>query len=100
MRFREETLRDVMRRLTELGLTSCPICDAEDSWHVDHRPVLLRVGGLKSAMEDQVEGDPEANVLLMVRVFCEVCGYSMLFDSEKHHGPDEPVLEGPPTFFR
>jgi hypothetical protein len=28
----------------------------------------------------------------MVRVTCDVCGYSMLFDSEKHHGPDEPVL--------
>jgi hypothetical protein len=55
--------------------------------------VLLHIGGLKSQIEDPVEGDPDTNVLFMVRVSCRVCGYTMLFDSEQHHGPDEPTLE-------
>lgn len=98
MRFREEILREVTQRITQLGLTSCAVCDAQDSWQVDRRPVLLHVGGLKSRIEDPVQGDPDANVEFMVRVFCEVCGYTMLFDSAKHHGGDEPVLEGPPDY--
>jgi len=40
--------------------------------------------------------DPDTNVLFMVRVACQLCGYAMLFDSEKHHGPDERVLEFSP----
>ena len=95
MRFREEILREVMQRITQLGLTSCAICEAADSWQADRRPVYLHVGRLNSSTEDAVEEDPDADVLLMVRVSCEVCGYTMLFDSEKHHGPDEAVLEGP-----
>ena len=98
MRFREEILSEITQRITQLGLTSCAICDAEDSWQVDRRPVYLHVGGLKSLEEDPVAGDPDTNVLFMVRVFCDVCGNTMLFDSEKYHGPNEPVLEEAPGY--
>jgi hypothetical protein len=96
VRFREEILREVTQRITQLGLTSCAICDATDSWQVDRRPVLLPVGGRTSRIEDPIAGDPDTDVVFIVRVFCEVCGYTMLFDSAKHHEEDEPVLEGPP----
>jgi hypothetical protein len=95
MRFREPIVQEITDRLAQLGLEECPICHS-GTLGAHRVPVLLHIGGLKSLKEDPLHGDPDTNVLFMVRVACEVCGYTMLFDSEKHHGPDEPVLEGPP----
>ena len=36
--------------------------------------------------------DPRGNVLFMVRVECEVCGNSLLFNSEKFFSGDTPTL--------
>ena len=96
MRFREEIVQEITNRLAQLGLEECPICHG-GTLNAHHVPVYLHVGGVKSQIEDPVMGDPDTNILFMVRVACEVCGYTMLFDSEKHHGPDEPVLEKPPA---
>jgi hypothetical protein len=92
MRFREEIVQEITNRLAQLGLKECPICHS-DSWGAHRIPALLNIGGLKSVIDDPVEGDPDTNMLFMVRAVCQLCGYTMLFDSEKHHGPDEPVLE-------
>lgn len=85
MQFEENILSEITGRIGQLGLTNCPICDGE-SLYVDRRPSLLHIGGLDA------ERDAESNVLSMVRIFCNLCGYTMLFDSERHHGPDEPAL--------
>jgi hypothetical protein len=59
-------------------------------------PVLLSIGGFHRD-DDDPRRDPEANVRFMVEVRCEACGHSMLFDSEKFHGGNEPTLfVGPP----
>jgi hypothetical protein len=47
-----------------------------------------------------VGGSPEArdattNVIFLMRVFCEICGYSMLFDTEKYVHGDEKIFESP-----
>jgi hypothetical protein len=97
VRFRETIVQEITNRLSQLGLEECPICHS-GTWGAHRIPVLLHIGGLKSSIEDPVDGDPDTNVLFMVRVACQLCGYNMLFDSEKHHGPNEPVLEGPPAF--
>jgi hypothetical protein len=58
--------------------------------------VLLDVGGFHHEKDDP-RHDPEANVMFMVRVYCQLCGYVLLFDSEQFRGGDEPVLfMGPP----
>lgn len=90
MRFRESVLKTISERIAQLGLKKCPVCDGE-LLAVDSRPVLLQFGGLKSTKESPT-GDPDANVWFMIRVGCEACGYAMLFDSEKFHGPNEPIL--------
>jgi hypothetical protein len=91
MRFRRKILREITERLNQFGLTECPVCKAENSLHAHRRPVILSIGG--SPIERGKAGhDPEANVLFMLAVVCDLCGYFLLFDSEKHHGPDEPVL--------
>jgi ribosomal protein S27AE len=95
MRFTETVVQEITNRLSQLGLEECPICHS-GTLVAHHIPVLLPIGGRKSVIEDPVNGDPDTNVLFMVRVACEVCGYTLLFDSEKHHGQDVPVLEPAP----
>ncbi len=78
--------------IRQMGLLACPICGA-DSLGVDTRPVLLPIGGAPW----RPEGEPRrGDVFFMVSVRCEMCAYSMLFDSEKF-GPDEliPLWYGP-----
>jgi hypothetical protein len=91
MRFRRKIIREITERINQFGLTACPVCGAEDSLNVHHRPVILSIGGFHHD-EDDPRHDPEANVLFILAVVCDLCGYFLLFDSEKHHGPDEPVL--------
>lgn len=54
-------------------------------------PVILNVGGFQFDADDP-RHDREANIRFMVEVRCEACGHSMLFDSEKFHGSNEPTL--------
>jgi hypothetical protein len=92
MRFRRKIVREVTNRINQFGLTACHVCGAEQSLYADHRPVVLNIGGFDHYEKDDPRHDPEANVLFMVPVVCHLCGYMMLFDSEKHRGPDEPTL--------
>jgi len=49
------------------------------------------IGGFPHEKDDP-RWDSEANVRFMVEVRCNMCGYSMLFDSEKFHSGDEPTI--------
>ncbi|HTA33492.1 MAG TPA: hypothetical protein VK721_08720 [Solirubrobacteraceae bacterium] len=40
-----------------------------------------------------MEKEPSGNVLFMVRVECQVCGHTMLFNSERFFTGDEPIIE-------
>src|SRR5919198_4882427 len=96
MRFRRKILDDIAAQITRLGLQRCAVCGSDSSMQASPYPVLLSIGGFHHERADP-RWDPEANVRFMIEVRCEVCGHVMLFDSEKFHGPNEPVLvTGPP----
>jgi hypothetical protein len=41
---------------------------------------------------NRTEPEKGANILFMVLIRCQVCGHSLMFDSELFHGGDVPVL--------
>ena len=83
---------EIAAHLVRLGLTKCPICDAE-TLSIDGRPVALPVGGAPwTNPEREKPKDPDADVYFMVRIECEVCGYNMLFNVERFHDGDTPVF--------
>jgi len=94
MRFRKKAVQQITDRLNQLGLEQCPVCGA--SLVADHRPAILSIGGVKYEEGDS-RHDPEADALFMIRVFCQLCGYNIFFDSEQHVRGDEPLFfQGPP----
>lgn len=95
MRFRKKILEEIAAQITRLGLQRCPICTSDSAMGASPYPVLLNIGGFPHERSDP-RWDPEANVRFMLEVRCEVCGHSILFDSEKFHGPNEPVLVNVP----
>ena len=96
MRYGKKVLTEIAAWITSLGLRSCPVCGSDSSLGASPYPVLLNIGGFHHEKNDP-RWDPEANVRFMIEVRCEVCGHSMLFDSEKFHPGDEPILfSGPP----
>ncbi len=88
-RWRKKSLDELTDRLVQLGLSSCPVCQS-GLMGVTRRPVVLSVGAMFREVEHRT--DPDCNVIFMVRVTCDVCGYAMLFDSEKFNGSDKPTL--------
>ncbi|MCU1676315.1 MAG: hypothetical protein JWM93_1073 [Frankiales bacterium] len=68
-------------RIVHLGLTECPIC-ATGQLLVWRLPVILAIGGEHYEPTDS-RHDPEANTQFLVEVACDVCGYVLLFDSER-----------------
>ena len=54
-------------------------------------PVILNYGGFHHEQPDP-RHDPEANIYYAAKVECSLCGYMMLFNSERFHHGDEPVL--------
>jgi hypothetical protein len=89
MLFRQQALDDLAARVKQLGVRDCPACGSS-ALHVDRRPVLMYVGGAP-VIEDRT-----ANVLFLFRLFCETCGYVMLFDTEKYATSDELLYEANP----
>jgi hypothetical protein len=53
-------------------------------------PALVLCGGLPPKAS-KVE-DPDAQMDFMVRVECQLCGYTMFFNAEKFRDGDTPVL--------
>src|SRR4051794_700731 len=85
--------RETMASLvTQMGLTTCPVCDGA-SLQLLPWPSLIAVGGLPW----REKGEPHrGNLLFMALVRCELCGYSMSFDSERLTGKDQPPIWGGP----
>lgn len=52
---------------------------------------MVYIGGIHHE-QGHPRHDPEANVIFAVRMTCDVCGYMMLFDSEKFQAGDEKML--------
>jgi hypothetical protein len=90
MRFRSKTQQEIMARLSQLGLSSCSVCQT-GALFVSPYPVLVNFGGFPVDPSDP-RHDPDANVWFALKVECDVCGHMMLFNSERYHGPDEKVL--------
>jgi hypothetical protein len=87
--------QDMAALLTRLGLESCPICDSGTLAMLPW-PAILSVGGHAWLPQGSSH---RGNILYMAVVRCELCGHSMMFDSEKFSTDDEPVLwngPGPP----
>jgi ribosomal protein S27AE len=89
MRFGKRTIKEVIDRLDQLGLDKCPVCDG--GLVADHRPVIVTIGGLLHE-EGDPRRDPEAELLFLIRLSCQLCGYTMLFDAEHHRRGDEPTM--------
>jgi hypothetical protein len=90
MHWTDPIFEDIASKLNQLGLSTCHVCGSETGLHADKRPVTLHVGGMPE--ETRGSKDPEANILMMVRVECITCGYSQLFNSEQFITGDTPAL--------
>jgi len=89
-------LKEMNDHLSRLGLKSCPICESDTALRVDTRPVVLSVAGAAWAQPGGMH-DGETNVSFLVRVECSLCGYTLLFNSERFITGDTPsFLPGPP----
>jgi hypothetical protein len=90
MKWRQKILDEVKGHLVRLGLTTCPICESGDL-RVDKRPGLVHVGGFPHERDDP-RWDPDANVYFVCVVICNLCGHTMMFDSDKFHTSDELTM--------
>ncbi len=89
-------LREMDEQLSRLGLKVCPVCESETALRVDTRPVILSVAGIAWAPPGPTH-DGETNISYLVRVECSLCGYTLLFNSERFITGDTPSLvPGPP----
>lgn len=92
--FRDAPFREIAGKLNQLGLSSCPICGSDTALGADRRPVGLVVGQTIPAPGVSVPKEKSGNILFMLRVECNLCGYSMLFNAERFFSGDEPIFEG------
>ncbi len=93
MRFRRKFLGEMSQRISQLGLDRCGVCDSERLL-VGKRPAIIPIGGIHHE-RDHPRWDPEANVLFMVMLTCDLCGNVLLFDSERLvPGEQKMMVEG------
>jgi hypothetical protein len=81
MRWEEQALEEMRQRIVQLGLRQCAVC-ASETMGVDRLPVIFHIGGDDHTRRN-VPSDKDVNVLFMVKVECQMCGYAMLFNSER-----------------
>lgn len=94
MRFTESAIEEIAGRLVQLGLSTCQVCGSASTLGADKRPVVLPIGGASwNPKGGPALVDPDANVLFMLRVECEACGNSLLFNSEKFFSGDTPIFK-------
>jgi hypothetical protein len=83
--------------ITQMGLSACSVCESMSNLVIVPWPAILQIGGFAH----KPIGEPHrGNILFMALVRCESCGHTMMFDSGKLTGEDEPSLwtgPGPPT---
>lgn len=90
MRFRKKSLEQMAEKIVQLGLNECPVCHT-GAILVNRYPAIISIGGFQHDKTDP-RHDPEANVIFAVRLTCDVCGYMLLFDSEKFSPKGERTL--------
>jgi hypothetical protein len=84
---------EIAAHLTRLGLNKCPVCEA-GVLGIAEKPVLLFSGGAPWPVASLGgKPDPDATLDYMARIECNMCGYNMLFNVERFHDGDAPVLE-------
>lgn len=95
VRWRKTFIAEVAGKLQQLGVKACPVCGSE-SLGVDPLPVVILRGGLPpTASNISRDEDPYRQVDYLVRVECELCGSSLMFNSEKYSTSGEKTLAGP-----
>ena len=97
MLWRKEIVREIGDHLVRLGLSKCPVCDSDSALTIHPRPAILPIGGSPWPNPPRHPGpEPGANILFMVLIRCDLCGHSLLFDSERFHDGDTPVFDPEP----
>jgi uncharacterized Zn finger protein len=81
MRFSRPVLDRFNERIVQMGLSSCPICGS-GSMQVLRGPTVEFINGIPHD-RDHPNWDPDANVLFLVHVECNMCGHVLLFNSER-----------------
>jgi hypothetical protein len=93
MKFAPPIRGEIQAHLVRLGLDKCPVCEA-GVLGIAEKPVLVFSGGAPwPVLSLGGKPDPDAIVDYMVRVECDMCGYNMLFNAERFHDGDTPVME-------
>ncbi|MDQ2911373.1 MAG: hypothetical protein M3R39_10245 [Actinomycetota bacterium] len=90
MKWRQTTLDEIKGHLGRLGLSKCPVCDSGDL-RIGKKPGLIVVGGWLRERTDP-KWDPDANLLFVAVVICNLCGNTMFFDSDRFHTSDELTM--------
>jgi hypothetical protein len=80
MRYRTKDLERLQEKIVQLGLQHCPVCDS-GLLGVSKLPAFLHVGDFAGSVKPK-KPDPDGNVLFLVHVECNLCGYVLLFNSE------------------
>jgi|HubBroStandDraft_4_1064222.scaffolds.fasta_scaffold611798_1 hypothetical protein len=96
MLWRQDTVDEIADKLNKLGLSACSVCGSPTALHADRRPIVMSIGGVAWVSPEAVappRREPSTNIVFMVRVACDVCGHTLLFDSESFFGGDAPTLE-------
>jgi hypothetical protein len=84
---------EVTAHLAQLGLSKCPVCDAE-ALGVYDKPAMMVSGGAPWPNPGRVGPmDKDAQMDFMVRIECNLCGYNLLFNLERFHDSNTPVME-------
>jgi hypothetical protein len=85
-------LQDIDAKIAQLGLKACPVCESETALRVDKRPVIVSVGGVAWSDAPEVN-DSETSISYLVRIECTLCGYTLLFNSERFITGNTPALQ-------
>jgi hypothetical protein len=81
MRWRRTALDGMQQRIMQMGLETCPVCQSGQLGVLKY-PSIESIGGFHREKSDP-KHDPEANVLFLVHVECDMCGHVLLFNSER-----------------
>ena len=84
-RFMREFVEETREALNQLGLADCAVCGSRER-NFSRFPIMLPIGGSPP--------DPEANVLFVIALTCEVCGNMTFFDSEKFRKSRPSLISG------
>lgn len=95
----------VAAHLEGLDLEQCPLCH-EEIMYVYEKPAMLLLGGTAwpspgdagplgdgSPRGDGSPTDTDAQLDLLVRVECRLCGYNLLLNGERFATGDTPTLQ-------